>query len=84
MTKPAPTADKAGIHTEPVVASAACAMVGTVAAAVALRIVGKVFTGRIWVACTAGAAMKARVTPVTMIAPNMRVTAVSAMLRAIA
>merc|ERR1719195_767536 len=83
MAKPAPTADNAGIHTEPGVASAACAMVGMVNA-VALRIAGNVFTGGICVACGAEAEMKARVTPVTMIAPTMKAAAVSAMLRAIA
>ena len=70
--------NNAGIHTEAGVASAACPMVGMVTA-VALS---KVFASGVCVACTASAKMKARVTPVTMMAPTTRAAAVSAMLRA--
>merc|ERR1719195_2497729 len=82
MAKPAPTADNAGIHTEPSVASAACATEG-IATAVALRIAGSVFVVGVCGACNVGDEINALVAVVATIAPTVTAAAVSTMLRTI-
>ena len=82
IAKPAPTADNAGIHTEP---SAACATFGMVIAVALSAAAGNAFTVGVRVGWeAAGAAMKARVMVATTMAPAMSVTAVKVMLRTIA
>jgi len=59
IAKPAPTADNAGIHTEPSVAPAACATLGMVIAD-ALSAAGSAFADGVGVERVAGAATNAR------------------------